>query len=348
MESLDDRVGIIKDTMDQLPKQFVGMSSELDVTLRKLQELAGGFTKSVKDLSNLTEETKKELGESSKNFGRAVDDQLKKIQLFDAKVSEFLSVMTTSTMTMSTMPSADPAAVTNPLDALISLFGAENAPPYLRLIREGERLMGEGKFEEARATFIRAAEADLDNDKSLYSAKIAETYAKEEDFERAVEYYIKAIEDSPETAANYNNMGTVYFSWGQSEEDINKKDDLFKKGAEAQIKALSLADADYNISSSNAIMNLLSMSKPDSDLALEILDKYGDKKNPEVLLGYARIYAVRNEISNLVSTLAELGSISPNTLLYVVADPVFGSYIEIESVKNVLKQFPVIRAFLTE
>lgn len=86
----------------------------------------------------------------------------------------------------------------------------------------------ENKFDEAMTYYIRA----LDNNKNYISAyyNIAEIYKTKQDFDKAEQYYKKAIDISPDYIYPYHQIGNLYFD----KEEYDTAIDWYKKALELE------------------------------------------------------------------------------------------------------------------
>ena len=96
------------------------------------------------------------------------------------------------------------------------------------LFEQGEALTLEKRYAEAAALFERALPLAKGNNIPVILARLAESHQKARQYDKAVEYYRKAIEGSPTDSDLHNNLGNAFAEMGKSAEALQE----FQKAAE--------------------------------------------------------------------------------------------------------------------
>lgn len=96
------------------------------------------------------------------------------------------------------------------------------------LYEQGEALMGEKKYAEAAGVFERALPLAKSNNIPVVLGRLAESYQKGRQYDKAVDYYHKAIEANPTDSDLRNNLGSALAEMGKSAEALQE----FQKAAE--------------------------------------------------------------------------------------------------------------------
>ena len=89
-------------------------------------------------------------------------------------------------------------------------------------------------YGEAAAMFEKALPLAKEKNQSVVLARLADCYGKAGQYEKALEYYPKAIAASPTDAALHNNLGDVYARMGklrEAQQEFQKAADLNPTGA---------------------------------------------------------------------------------------------------------------------
>lgn len=94
---------------------------------------------------------------------------------------------------------------------------------------QGQLLMTEKRYAEAAAMFEQALPLAKEKNVPVILAKLGESYQKAKVYDKAIDYYQKAIAAKPEDATLHNNLGNVYAEMGKTTEAA----DEFKKAAAA-------------------------------------------------------------------------------------------------------------------
>lgn len=97
-----------------------------------------------------------------------------------------------------------------------------------QLFDEGQRLMDAKQYAEAAARFEQAVPLAKDKNIPVVLGKLAESYHKARQFDKAIENYTKAIQAKPDDANYHNNLGNVYAEIGKVPEAAAE----FKRAAE--------------------------------------------------------------------------------------------------------------------
>jgi len=97
-----------------------------------------------------------------------------------------------------------------------------------QLFDQGQALMDEKKYVEAAAMFDQALPLAKDKNVPVVLGKLAESYQKAGQYDKALEHYLKAIQIKPEDAPFHNNLGNVYAEMGKATEAAAE----FQKAAE--------------------------------------------------------------------------------------------------------------------
>jgi tetratricopeptide (TPR) repeat protein len=80
---------------------------------------------------------------------------------------------------------------------------------------QGNALYNEGQYKEAAASYDQALALAKEKNIPVVLARLADTYAKGKENDKAVETYQKALQITPDDAALHNNLGSVYASTGK-------------------------------------------------------------------------------------------------------------------------------------
>jgi tetratricopeptide (TPR) repeat protein len=96
------------------------------------------------------------------------------------------------------------------------------------LYDQGEALMQEKKYAEAAALFEQALPLAQGNNIPVVVGRLADSYEKTRQYDKAVEYYHKAIEASPTDSDLHNNLGNALAEMGKGAEALQE----FQKAAE--------------------------------------------------------------------------------------------------------------------
>jgi tetratricopeptide (TPR) repeat protein len=96
------------------------------------------------------------------------------------------------------------------------------------LYEAGEALLGEKKYAEAAGVFERALPLAKGNNVPVVLGRLAESYQKARQFDKAVDYYRKAVEANPTDSDLRNNLGNALAEMGKSAEALQE----FQKAAE--------------------------------------------------------------------------------------------------------------------
>ena len=94
---------------------------------------------------------------------------------------------------------------------------------------QGQLLMNEKRYAEAAAMFEQALPLAKEKNVPVILAKLGESYQKAKVYDKAIDYYQKALAAKPEDASLHNNLGNVYAEMGKTTEAA----DEFKKAADA-------------------------------------------------------------------------------------------------------------------
>ena len=97
-----------------------------------------------------------------------------------------------------------------------------------QLFDQGTVLYGEKKYAEAAATFEQAIPLAKDKNLLAVLSRTADSYDKAKQFDKALDYYQKAIQTSPTDANLHNGLGNVYAEMGK----IPEAQAEFQKSAE--------------------------------------------------------------------------------------------------------------------
>jgi tetratricopeptide (TPR) repeat protein len=96
------------------------------------------------------------------------------------------------------------------------------------LYAQGEALMGEKKYAEAAGFFERALPLAKGDNIPVVLGRLAESYQKARQYDKAVDYYQKAIAANPTDSDLRNNLGNALAEMGKSAEALQE----FQKAAE--------------------------------------------------------------------------------------------------------------------
>jgi tetratricopeptide (TPR) repeat protein len=80
---------------------------------------------------------------------------------------------------------------------------------------QGNTLYTQGQYKEAAAAFEQALTMAKEKNIPVVLSRLADSYAKAKENDKAVETYQKAIQLTPDDAALHNNLGSVYASTGK-------------------------------------------------------------------------------------------------------------------------------------
>src|SRR5581483_6492233 len=97
-----------------------------------------------------------------------------------------------------------------------------------QLFDQGQALYNEKKYAEAAAMFEQALPLAKDKNVPIVLSRLADTYHKARQLDKAQEYYVKAIEAKPDDASLHNNLGNVYADMGKTTEAVAE----FQKAAQ--------------------------------------------------------------------------------------------------------------------
>lgn len=97
-----------------------------------------------------------------------------------------------------------------------------------QLFDEGQRLLEAKQYVEAAAMFEQTVPLAKDKNVAVVLGKLAESYHKARQFDKAIENYNKAIQAKPDDANYHNNLGNVYAEMGKVPEAAAE----FKRAAE--------------------------------------------------------------------------------------------------------------------
>lgn len=86
-----------------------------------------------------------------------------------------------------------------------------------QLFDQGQELYGAGKYPEAAAAFEQAVPLAKDaKNQAVVLSRLADSYGKAKQYDKAAEAYQKAIAAKPDDATFYNNLGDIYASMGKT------------------------------------------------------------------------------------------------------------------------------------
>lgn len=97
-----------------------------------------------------------------------------------------------------------------------------------QLYDQGNALFAEKKYTEAAAAFEQAIPVAKDKNLPILLGRVAESYDKARQFDKATEFYQKAIQAKPDDAELHNGLGNVYAEMGK----IPDAQQEFQKSAE--------------------------------------------------------------------------------------------------------------------
>ena len=80
---------------------------------------------------------------------------------------------------------------------------------------QGNAMYNQGQYKEAAAMYEQALALAKEKNIPVVLARLADSYSKAKENDKAVETYQKALELSPDDAALHNNLGSVYASTGK-------------------------------------------------------------------------------------------------------------------------------------
>jgi tetratricopeptide (TPR) repeat protein len=99
---------------------------------------------------------------------------------------------------------------------------------------EGQALYGQQKYAEAAAMFEQALPLAKDKNVPVVLARLADTYHKAREYDKALDYYQKAIAATPNEAGLHNNLGSLYADMGkvpEAQAEFQKAAELDPPGA---------------------------------------------------------------------------------------------------------------------
>jgi tetratricopeptide (TPR) repeat protein len=93
---------------------------------------------------------------------------------------------------------------------------------------QGQALYNEKKYAEAAAMFEQALPLAKDKNVPIVLSRLADSYHKARQLDKAQQYYVKAIEAKPDDASLHNNLGNVYADMGKTTDAVAE----FQKAAQ--------------------------------------------------------------------------------------------------------------------
>jgi predicted Zn-dependent protease len=102
------------------------------------------------------------------------------------------------------------------------------------LFDQGQVLYGEKKYAEAAAMFEQALLLAKEKNVPVILARLADTYHKARQFDKALDYYQKGLAANPNDASLHNNLGSLYADMGkvpEAQAEFQKAADLDPAGA---------------------------------------------------------------------------------------------------------------------
>ena len=99
---------------------------------------------------------------------------------------------------------------------------------------QGVAFYNGGQFAEAAAMFEKALPLAKEKNQAAVLSRLADSYGKAQQYDKALEYYPKAIAASPTDAALHNNLGDIYAHMGkitEAQQEFQKAADLNPGGA---------------------------------------------------------------------------------------------------------------------
>jgi tetratricopeptide (TPR) repeat protein len=139
-----------------------------------------------------------------------------------------------------------------------------------QLFDQGQALYGEKKYAEAAATFEQALPLAKDKNQVAVLSRLADSYDKARQFDKAIEDYQKVVALSPNDANVHNAMGSVYAEMGK----IPEAQAEFQKSA--QLDPPNAARAYYNLGAILTNSGKLDEAAAAFKKATEIDPKYAD------------------------------------------------------------------------
>ncbi|CAF3804796.1 unnamed protein product [Adineta steineri] len=193
--------------------------------------------------------------------------------------------------------------------------------------RLGELLLKTGHFNEAEELYkVLLEKPSSKSDKALYYNNLGVVKDHQGDYEKAVDYYEKALEikiktlpaNHPDLAISYSNIGSVYVHMGVYSKALS----FYEKALAIYIKTLPanhflLATSYSNIGGVYREMEECSKSLPFLKKALEIREKTLPANHPSLAISYNNIGSVYihiGECSKALSFLEKAVGIQEKTL----------------------------------
>jgi tetratricopeptide (TPR) repeat protein len=161
------------------------------------------------------------------------------------------------------------------------------------LFEQGQALYAQKQYADAAAVFERALPLAKEKNVPVVLERMADSYHKARQYDKAVAYYHKAIEASPSQASYYNNLGNVYAEMGKVQEAAAQ----FQKAAEINPSEASRYYFNYG-----AVMYNTGKMDESSEAF---------KKATEIDPGFADAYFWLGQALMGKATLADDGSIVP-------------------------------------
>lgn len=93
---------------------------------------------------------------------------------------------------------------------------------------QGQALYNDKKYAEAAAMFEQALPLAKEKNLPIVLSRLADSYHKARQLDKAQQYYLKAIEAKPDDASLHNNLGNVYADMGKTNEAVAE----FQKAAQ--------------------------------------------------------------------------------------------------------------------
>ena len=139
-----------------------------------------------------------------------------------------------------------------------------------QLFEQGQALYGEKKYTEAAAVFEQALPLAKDKNQAAVLSRLADSYDKARQFDKAIGNYQKVVALSPNDANVHNAMGSVYAEMGKFPEAQAE----FQKSAE--LDPANAARAYYNLGAIMTNSGKLDEAAAAFKKATEIDPKYAD------------------------------------------------------------------------
>ena len=310
--SLKDPVNKAVESINDTGKKITSAREDLDKAKSEVRDSVFELKGTANTLTQRNNEVLKasaEFEEYLKEFRGKLESELEKITSFDKMVSRIignLNKVSRSTKALSVEPVGHPSTEDPGADVIEALVGqlGNRMPRYMRLRLKADKELDKDNFAAARTMFAEAKRMDPDKKDSSYDFRIAQSYFRENNYDKAIDSFQDALDIEPTSSSTLNNMGSAYFSKSKLESNKSKKEALLRKSLDYHQQAIKIpTDNPSPVQYANTAVVLNALGRYEE--ALGILKSYGGEKSAAVFLVLSNTYAALGQQANAIDSISK-------------------------------------------